>query len=203
MDAPISIRVTAVNSTVTVEFKLLNENDTEWKPVVSFGDTDTVGYMSFSSTNWTNFTVDNVSVKNLDKYYEEGNYPDLVISGDSRQTFNAASPKDLTFNVNVGKYTFELLGSKITENDYIVDEVDNTITIKKEFLQKFPSGTRNFYIRNQFGEELRVVIDIRNDGSSGQTAKKSGCGSSVGMAAMSVFALPAALFVADKKRRQK
>lgn len=203
VDAPISIRVTAVNSTVTVEFKLLNENDTEWKPVVSFGDTDTVGYMSFSSTNWTNFTVDNVSVKNLDKYYEEGNYPDLVISGDSRQTFNAASPKDLTFNVNVGKYTFELLGSKITENDYIVDEVDNTITIKKEFLQKFPSGTRNFYIRNQFGEELRVVIDIRNDGSSGQTAKKSGCGSSVGMAAMSVFALPAALFVADKKRRQK
>ena len=147
--------------------------------------------------------MDNVSVKNLDKYYEEGNYPDLVISGDSRQTFNAANPKDLTFNVNVGKYTFELLGSKITENDYIVDEVDNTITIKKEFLQKFPSGTRNFYIRNQFGEELRVVIDIRNDGSSGQTAKKSGCGSSVGMAAMSVFALPAALFVADKKRRQK
>lgn len=203
VNAPISIRVTAVNSTVTVEFKLLNENDTEWKPVVSFGDTDTAGYMSFSSTNWTNFTVDNVSVKNLDKYYEEGNYPDLVISGDSRQTFNAANPKDLIFDLNVGKYTFEILGSKITEKDYIVDEINNTITIKKEFLQKFPSGTRNFYIRNQFGEELRVVIDIKNDGSSGETAKKSGCGSSVGISAISLLALPVVFFVADKRRRSK
>ena len=203
MNAPISIKVTAVNSTVTVEFKLLNENDTEWKPVVSFGDTDTAGYMSFSSTNWTNFTVDNVSVKNLDKYYEEGNYPDLVISGDSRQTFNTANPEDLIFDLNVGKYTFEILGSKITEKDYIVDEINNTITIKKEFLQKFPSGTRNFYIRNQFGEELRVVIDIKNDGSSGETAKKSGCGSSVGISAISLLALPVVFFVADKRRRSK
>ena len=203
VDAPISIRITAVNSTVTVEFKLLTESDTEWKPVVSFGDTETAGYMSFSSTNWTNFTVDNVSVKNLDKYYEEGNYPDLAISGDGRQTFNTANPKDLIFNVNVGKYTFEILGSKITENDYIVDEINNTITIKKEFLQKFPSGTRNFYIRNQFGEELRVVIDIRNDGSSEQPAKKGGCGSSVGISAISALALSATFFIADKKRRRK
>ena len=159
--------------------------------------------MSFSSTNWTNFTVDNVSVKNLDKYYEEGNYPDLVISGDSRQTFNTAKPEDLIFDLNVGKYTFEILGSKITEKDYIVDEINNTITIKKEFLQKFPSGTRNFYIRNQFGEELRVVIDIKNDGSSGETAKKSGCGSSVGISAISLLALPVVFFVADKRRRSK
>ena len=178
---PLSIRITAVNQTITVEYKLQKEGDTEWKNVVSFGDVNTAGYMSFSSTNWTNFTVDNVSVKNLDKYYDVNNYPDLLV-GESRKKFDAASPEDVTFDINVGRYSFELLGSKIVENDYVVDADSNTITIKKEFLQKFPEGTRNFYIRNQFGEELRVTVEIKNEQktdndelSSGESRQKGGC----------------------------
>ena len=162
VNEPVSIKITAVNQTITVEYKLQKEADTEWKNVVSFGDVNTAGYMSFSSTNWTNFTVDNVSVKNLDKYYDENNYPDLAVSGEDRKKYDASSPEDITFNVNVGRYEFELLGSKISENDYVIDKANNTVTIKKEFLKKFPEGTRNFYIRNQFGEELKVTIDIKN-----------------------------------------
>lgn len=200
---PLSIRITAVNQTITVEYKLQKEGDTEWKNVVSFGDVNTVGYMSFSSTNWTNFTVDNVSVKNLDKYYDVNNYPDLLV-GESRKKFDAASPEDVTFDINVGRYSFELLGSKIFENDYVVDAGSNTITIKKEFLQKFPEGTRNFYIRNQFGEELRVTVEIKNEQkndndepSSEESLQKGGCKSSVSalplMGAGCLFALAVAL----------
>ncbi len=200
---PLSIRITAVNQTITVEYKLVTEGDTAWKNVISFGDTDTTGYMSFSSTNWTNFTVDNVSVKNLDKYYEAENYPNLVISGDSRKTFDVANPEDMTFNINVGKYTFEVLGSKITKNDYVVDSVNNTITIKKEFLKKFPTSARNFYIRNQFGEELRVIIDVKNEASTENNEGGNGCNSSVGAACLAVLILPAAMLIVDKKRRQR
>ena len=185
VNEPLSIRITAVNQTITVEYKLQKETDTEWKNVVSFGDVNTAGYMSFSSTNWTNFTVDNVSVKNLDKYYDADNYPDLAI-GESRKKFDASYPEDVTFDLNVGRYSFELLGSKISENDYVVDPAANTVTIKKEFLQKFPEGTRNFYIRNQFGEELRVVVEIKNtkkteddEPSGGESRQSGGCNSSV------------------------
>lgn len=182
VDEPLSIRITAVSNTVTVEYKLQKESNEQWKTVVSFGNVDTAGYMSFSSTNWTNFTVDNVSVKNLDKYYNEVNYPDLKINGDARKKFDASSPEDVSFGINVGRYEFELLGSKITENDFVVDSASGTITIKKEFLSKFPSGTRNFYIRNQFGEEIKVTIDIKNvqktDDTNGNESK-GGCGSSM------------------------
>ena len=185
VNEPLSIRITAVNQTITVEYKLQKETDTEWKNVVSFGDVNTAGYMSFSSTNWTNFTVDNVSVKNLDKYYDADNYPDLAI-GESRKKFDASYPEDVTFDLNVDRYSFELLGSKISENDYVVDAAANTVTIKKEFLQKFPEGTRNFYIRNQFGEELRVVVEIKNtkkteddEPSGGESRQSGGCNSSV------------------------
>lgn len=202
---PLSIRITAVNQTITVEYKLQKEGDTEWKNVVSFGDVNTAGYMSFSSTNWTNFTVDNVSVKNLDKYYDVNNYPDLLV-GESRKKFDAASPEDVTFDINVGRYSFELLGSKIFENDYVVDADSNTITIKKEFLQKFPEGTRNFYIRNQFGEELRVTIEIKNEQkndndelSSGESLQKGGCKSSVSAFPLTGVGCLFALAVALKK----
>ena len=185
VNEPLSIRITAVNQTITVEYKLQKETDTEWKNVVSFGDVNTAGYMSFSSTNWTNFTVDNVSVKNLDKYYDADNYPDLAI-GESRKKFDASYPEDVTFDLNVGRFSFELLGSKISENDYVVDPAANTVTIKKEFLQKFPEGTRNFYIRNQFGEELRVVVEIKNtkkteddEPGGGESRQSGGCNSSV------------------------
>ena len=207
---PLSIRITAVNQTITVEYKLQKEGDTEWKNVVSFGDVNTAGYMSFSSTNWTNFTVDNVSVKNLDKYYDVNNYPDLAV-GESRKKFDAASPEDVTFDINVGRYSFELLGSKIFENDYVVDADSNTITIKKEFLQKFPEGTRNFYIRNQFGEELRVTVEIKNEQkndndelSSGESRQKGGCKSSVAAFPLTGAGCLFALAVALKKiRRQR
>ena len=202
---PLSIRITAVNQTITVEYKLQKEGDTEWKNVVSFGDVNTAGYMSFSSTNWTNFTVDNVSVKNLDKYYDVNNYPDLLV-GESRKKFDAASPEDVTFDINVGRYSFELLGSKIFENDYVVDADSNTITIKKEFLQKFPEGTRNFYIRNQFGEELRVTVEIKNEQktdndelSSGESRQKGGCKSSVAAFPLTGAGCLFALAVALKK----
>ena len=202
---PLSIRITAVNQTITVEYKLQKEGDTEWKNVVSFGDVNTAGYMSFSSTNWTNFTVDNVSVKNLDKYYDVNNYPDLLV-GESRKKFDAASPEDVTFDINVGRYSFELLGSKIFENDYVVDADSNTITIKKEFLQKFPEGTRNFYIRNQFGEELRVTVEIKNEQktdndelSSGESLQKGGCKSSVSALPLTGAGCLFALAVALKK----
>ena len=202
---PLSIRITAVNQTITVEYKLQKEGDTEWKNVVSFGDVNTAGYMSFSSTNWTNFTVDNVSVKNLDKYYDVNNYPDLLV-GESRKKFDAASPEDVTFDINVGRYSFELLGSKIFENDYVVDADSNTITIKKEFLQKFPEGTRNFYIRNQFGEELRVTVEIKNEQkndndelSSGESLQKGGCKSSVSAFPLTGAGCLFALAVALKK----
>lgn len=202
---PLSIRITAVNQTITVEYKLQKEGDTEWKNVVSFGDVNTAGYMSFSSTNWTNFTVDNVSVKNLDKYYDVNNYPDLLV-GESRKKFDAASPEDVTFDINVGRYSFELLGSKIFENDYVVDADSNTITIKKEFLQKFPEGTRNFYIRNQFGEELRVTVEIKNEQkkdndepNSGESRQKDGCKSSVSALPLTGAGCLFALAVALKK----
>lgn len=202
---PLSIRITAVNQTITVEYKLQKERDTEWKNVVSFGDVNTAGYMSFSSTNWTNFTVDNVSVKNLDKYYDVNNYPDLAV-GESRKKFDAASPEDVTFDINVGRYSFELLGSKIFENDYVVDADSNTITIKKEFLKKFPEGTRNFYIRNQFGEELRVTVEIKNEQktdndelSSGESLQKGGCKSSVAAFPLTGAGCLFALAVALKK----
>ena len=202
---PLSIRITAVNQTITVEYKLQKEGDTEWKNVVSFGDVNTAGYMSFSSTNWTNFTVDNVSVKNLDKYYDVNNYPDLLV-GESRKKFDAASPEDVTFDINVGRYSFELLGSKIFEDDYVVDADSNTITIKKEFLQKFPEGTRNFYIRNQFGEELRVTVEIKNEQkndndelSSGESQQKGGCKSSVSALPLTGAGCLFALAVALKK----
>lgn len=202
---PLSIRITAVNQTITVEYKLQKEGDTEWKNVVSFGDVNTAGYMSFSSTNWTNFTVDNVSVKNLDKYYDADNYPDLAI-GESRKKFDAASPEDVTFDLNVGRYSFELLGSKISENDYVVDAAANTVTIKKEFLRKFPEGTRNFYIRNQFGEELRVTVEIKNEQkndndepNSGESLQKGGCKSSVSAFPLTGAGCLFALAVALKK----
>lgn len=202
---PLSIRITAVNQTITVEYKLQKEGDSEWKNVVSFGDVNTAGYMSFSSTNWTNFTVDNVSVKNLDKYYDVNNYPDLLV-GESRKKFDAASPEDVTFDINVGRYSFELLGSKIFENDYVVDADSNTITIKKEFLQKFPEGTRNFYIRNQFGEELRVTVEIKNEQktdndepSSEESRQKGGCKSSVSAFPLTGAGCLFALAVALKK----
>ena len=204
---PLSIKITAVNQTITVEYKLRKETDNDWKNVVSFGDVNTAGYMSFSSTNWTNFTVDNVSVKNLDKYYDENNYPDLAVSDGNRRKFDAASPEDITFNVNVGRYEFELLGSKISENDYVIDKTANTVTIKKEFLQKFPEGTRNFYIRNQFGEELKVTIEIKNepktDGNDssggGSSVSGGGCNSSVSVMSLSGAALLFAAAVALKK----
>lgn len=206
VDEPLSIRITAVNQTVTVEYKLVKEADGKWKEVVSFGNVDTAGYLSFSSTNWTNFTVDNVSVENLDKYYSAENYPDLKINGDDRTKFDASSPEDVSFGINVGRYEFELLGSKISENDFVVDSVSNTVTIKKEFLSKFPSGTRYFYIRNQFGEEVKVTVDIKNeqktidmDDDSGNKNQSSGCGSAVSSSALfGAMTFAAAIFL--KKR---
>lgn len=206
---PLSIRITAANRTITVEYKLLKETENEWKNVVSFGDVNTEGYMSFSSTNWTNFTVDNVSVKNLDKHYNEENYPELTVSGESRVKFNSAAPEDVTFNVNVGRYSLELLGSKISENDYVIDKTANTITIKKEFLQKFPEGTRTFYIRNQFGEELKVMIEIKNapkeesNESDGESVKPRGCKSSVAVGSIAAATCLFAAAVALKNRRRK
>lgn len=186
VDEPLSIKITAENRTITVKYKLQKETDDDWKDVVSFGDVNTEGYMSFSSTNWTNFTVDNVSVKNLDKYYDRSNYPELAISGEDRKKFNAASPEDITFDVNIGRYEFELLGSKISENDYVINAAANTVTIKKEFLSKFPEGTRNFYIRNQFGEELKVTIEVKNEPKNennepngNDSSAAGGCNSSV------------------------
>lgn len=167
VDTPISLRITAKNRNVDVEFKLLQEDSTQWKPVVSFADTETAGYMSFCSTNWTNFSVDNVSVENLDALYDPSNYPDLKINGSERATFDKAAPSDITFNINIGRYNFELLGSKITESDYVIDSTKNTITIKKEFLSKFSEGERNIYIKNQFGEELKTVINIKGKSVEG------------------------------------
>ena len=210
VDEPLSIRITAVNQTVTVEYKLVKESDDKWKKVVSFGNVDTAGYMSFSSTNWTNFTVDNVSVENLDKYYSAENYPDLKINGDDRIKFDASSPEDVSFGINVGRYEFELLGSKISEDDFVVDSVSNTVTIKKEFLSKFPSGTRYFYIRNQFGEEIKVTVDIKNekktsnaDGDSGNKNQSGGCVSAVSSSALFGAMIFAAAIVLKKMRRNK
>lgn len=206
VDEPLSIRITAVNQTVTVEYKLVKEADDKWKEVVSFGNVDTAGYMSFSSTNWTNFTVDNVSVENLDKYYSAENYPDLKINGGDRIKFDASSPEDVSFGINVGRYEFELLGSKISENDFVVDSVSNTVTIKKEFLSKFPSGTRYFYIRNQFGEEIKVTVDIKNeqktsnaDDESEDKKKSGGCGSAVSSSALFGAMIFAAAIVLKKR----
>ena len=206
VDEPLSIRITAVNQTVTVEYKLVKEADDRWKEVVSFGNVDAAGYMSFSSTNWTNFTVDNVSVENLDKYYSAENYPDLKINGGDRIKFDASSPEDVSFGINVGRYEFELLGSKISENDFVVDSVSNTVTIKKEFLSKFPSGTRYFYIRNQFGEEIKVTVDIKNeqktsnaDDESEDKKKSGGCGSAVSSSALFGAMIFAAAIVLKKR----
>lgn len=204
VDEPLSIRITAINQTVTVEYKLVKEADDKWKEVVSFGNVDTTGYMSFSSTNWTNFTVDNVSVENLDKYYKEENYPDLQINGNDRKKFDVSSPEDVSFGINVGRYEFELLGSKISENDFVVDSVSNTVTIKKEFLSKFPSGTRNFYIRNQFGEEIKVTVDIKNeqkttDSDSSSGTQSRGCGSSVSSTALFGTMIFAAAMILKKR----
>lgn len=205
-DEPLSIRITAVNRTVTVEYKLVKEADDKWKEVVSFGNVDTAGYMSFTSTNWTNFTVDNVSVENLDKYYSAENYPDLKINGDDRIKFDASSPEDVSFGINVGRYEFELLGSKISESDFVVDSVSNTVTIKKEFLSKFPSGTRYFYIRNQFGEEIKVTVDIKNEqktsNANGENEDKNqsgGCGSAVSSSALFGAMIFAAAIVLKKR----
>ena len=87
-----------------------------------------------------------------------------------------------------------------------MDADSNTITIKKEFLQKFPEGTRNFYIRNQFGEELRVTVEIKNEQkpdndepSSGESRQKGGCKSSVSALPLTGAGCLFALAVALKK----
>ena len=70
----------------------------------------------------------------------------------------------------------------------------------------FPEGTRNFYIRNQFGEELRVTVEIKNEQktdndelSSGESLQKGGCKSSVSAFPLTGAGCLFALAVALKK----
>ena len=196
VDAPLSVRITAKDRTVTLEYKLWADDDTQWRTLVSLDDTETAGYMSFSSTNWTNFSVDNVRVENLDELYDPANYPDLKINGSDRVSFNKAAPEDVSFSIGVGRYEFEVIGSRITEDDYVVDADANIVVIKKEFLRKFPDGSRNFYIRNQYGEELCVVVNVKTE--EPEPAEGTGCRSSVS-SAWSVLALLAAGVAIVKK----
>ena len=77
---------------------------------------------------------------------------------------------------------------------------------KKEFLSKFPSGTRYFYIRNQFGEEIKVTVDIKNeqktsnaDDESEDKKKSGGCGSAVSSSALFGAMIFAAAIVLKKR----
>lgn len=112
VDAPISVSIKAINRTVTVSVKLLSEE--EFKVVKTITDIDTEGYLGFCATNWTTFTVDNVSVKNLDKYYDPANYPLVEIIGKTTMSFDKSKPEDVVFGLDSGLYNYRVIGSMIS-----------------------------------------------------------------------------------------
>ena len=199
---PVTIKILAQNRTLSIYYKV-NGYHNDFVKIAEYFNVHTNGYVSFCSTNWGSFKIDNYSIKNLDKDYDPANYPMLKMEGETQKSFDKNSPVDVEFGIVKNNYNLRLQGNDITSEDYTIDAQNGKIIIKKEFLQTLEEGIQVFNVVNEFEETVNFSVVVSGEIADKPEPSKTGCSgsvySSVTIVSGLLLILSASVFIMKKR----